>query len=77
MSLRSLRGHASAIPTKVKVAAKSNYIAPHIGWFGIWEPGFTIGLVLGWLIPSGATSSSEISFASPADDARGGDRKAA
>lgn len=35
----------------IKIVAKSSYAAPHIGWFAIWEPGFTMGLDLGWLFP--------------------------
>ncbi|MCX6127428.1 MAG: hypothetical protein NTV34_22130, partial [Proteobacteria bacterium] len=52
----------STVPTKVKVTAKANYVAPHIGWFAIWEPGFTIGLDIGWLVPSGAKSTTEATF---------------
>jgi hypothetical protein len=62
-------GTKSNVPTKLKVTASANYIAPHIGWFVVWEPGFTMGLDLGWMIPSGATSKAEATFANLPDGA--------
>ncbi len=51
------------VPAALKLTAKANYVAPHIGWFTIWGPGFTMGLDIGWLVPSGATAKSEATFA--------------
>lgn len=55
-------GTTTVVPTTVKVSASSNYVAPHIGWFSVWESGFTMGLDLGWMVPTGAKSSVEATF---------------
>ena len=53
----------------IKATVKANYVAPHIGWFTIWEPGFTMGLDLGWLFPfqSKTTIDESYSGVQPAD----------
>lgn len=48
---RDITYSGATVKTNVKITAKSNYVTPHIGWFTIWEPGFTMGLDLGWLFP--------------------------
>lgn len=57
----SYAGSDHLVPTKVKVKAQANYVAPHIGWFAVWDPGFTIGMDIGWLVPMNATSSVDVS----------------
>ena len=58
----TLNGEKKIIPTTVKMTAKANYIAPHIGWFAIWDPGFTVGLDIGWLFPQKPTTNSSVSY---------------
>jgi hypothetical protein len=41
--------------TKLKI--KGNYMLPHIGWFRVWDIGLTMGFDLGYLRPSGVTST--------------------
>jgi hypothetical protein len=50
------------VATQLKLRAQSNYVLPHVGWFAVWEPGFTIGLDIGALLPMGPKSSFEANF---------------
>ena len=55
-------GASKSVNATVKVTAKSNYVTPHIGWFTIWEPGFTMGLDLGWLFPVSPKTAIDDSY---------------
>ncbi|MCX6116687.1 MAG: hypothetical protein NT027_04040 [Proteobacteria bacterium] len=50
------------VPTKLKLTAKSNYVTPHVGWFAVWDAGFSIGLDVGALVPISPSSKAEASF---------------
>jgi hypothetical protein len=45
-----------------KLTASARYFAPHIGWFSIWDSGFTLGCDFGWLVPSGVKSTFKSNF---------------
>jgi hypothetical protein len=45
-----------------KLSASANYIAPHFGWFSVWDSGFTMGCDFGYLMPSGVKSSFSSNF---------------
>jgi hypothetical protein len=52
------------ISTNGKLVASANYVAPHVGWFSVWDSGFTMGCDFGWLVPSGVSTSFTSSFGS-------------
>lgn len=60
-------GSTHPVLTTIKVNAKSNYVIPQIGWFSVWDAGFTIGFDLGVLVPTGARTNSEASFSNLPD----------
>ena len=45
-----------------KLTASANYVTPHVGWFSIWDSGFTIGFDLGYLIPMSPNSKFTSTF---------------
>jgi len=49
--------------THGKLVAKANYIAPHFGWFSVWDSGFTLGCDFGYLVPSSPKSTFTSTFA--------------
>jgi hypothetical protein len=49
--------------THGKLVAKANYIAPHFGWFSVWDSGFTLGCDFGYLVPSSPKATFTSSFA--------------
>lgn len=55
-------GTTTKVSANVKLTAKANYIAPHIGWFAVWEPGFTMGMDLGWLVPVSPRTTVDDSY---------------
>lgn len=61
ITITSAAGTSLKAPTSIKLTAKANYVMPHIGWFAVWDPGFTVGLDLGWMVPSGVKTSAETS----------------
>lgn len=62
VSITDSSGKKITASATVKATAKANYVAPHIGWFTIWEPGFTMGLDLGWLFPFSPKTTIEDSY---------------
>ncbi len=50
------------ISVRGKLNASANFIAPHFGWFAVWESGLTLGCDFGYLIPSSSQSSFAASF---------------
>jgi hypothetical protein len=51
-----------------KLTAHANYVAPHIGWFSVWDSGFTMGFDVGYLFPTSPGSKFSSSFKNaPAD----------
>lgn len=45
-----------------KLTATANYVIPHIGWFSIWDSGFTMGFDFGYLFPLSPDSKFSASF---------------
>lgn len=62
VSITDSAGKKITAGATVKATSKANYVAPHIGWFTIWEPGFTMGLDLGWLFPFSPKTTIEDSY---------------
>jgi hypothetical protein len=52
------------VSVRGKLTASARYAAPHIGWFSVWDSGFTMGCDFGWLVPSGVSTSFTSSFGS-------------
>ena len=50
------------ISTHGKLVASANYAAPHVGWFSVWDSGFTMGFDVGYLIPFGVKDKFTGSF---------------
>jgi hypothetical protein len=51
------------VPISGKIVASANYIIPQIGWFAMWDGGFTLGADIGYLLPSTPTSKFTASIA--------------
>ncbi len=49
--------------THGKLVATANYIAPHFGWFSVWDSGFTLGCDFGYLVPLSPKATFTSSFA--------------
>lgn len=47
------------------LVASANYVAPQIGWFAIWDGGFTLGADIGYLLPSSPKSTFTSKIADP------------
>ena len=45
-----------------KLTASANYVVPHVGWFSIWDSGFTMGFDLGYLVPMSPQSKFTATF---------------
>lgn len=52
----------TTVSTHGKLTASANYVIPHIGWFSIWDSGFTIGFDVGYLVPMSSDSKFTSSF---------------
>jgi len=48
-----------------KLVASANYVAPHVGWFSVWDSGFIVGLDIGYLLPASPKSKFTASFKNP------------
>ena len=53
---------SQAISAHGKMVATANYVAPHVGWFSVWDSGFIVGFDLGYLIPASPKSTFTSSF---------------
>jgi hypothetical protein len=64
----TLKGAETTTSTTVNVTLSSKYALPHIGWFAVWDAGFTMGLDLGVMVPIAAKSDTDVTFTNlPAD----------
>lgn len=52
----------TTISSHGKLTASANYVVPHIGWFSIWDSGFTMGFDLGYLVPMSPESKFTATF---------------
>jgi hypothetical protein len=53
----------TTVSSRGKLTASANYITPHLGWFSIWDSGFTIGFDVGYLMPLSPDSKFSATFA--------------
>jgi hypothetical protein len=54
------------VSATITLDVKSAYFTPHLGWMWIKESGFTIGVELGWQVPSNPRSLFGVSVDDPA-----------
>lgn len=54
----------TAVPTTVKVTVNSLFVTPHIGWFIVYDSGFTLGFEVGAQFPISPASSLDVSTSS-------------
>lgn len=48
-----VNGFEREVDARVDAAIKTNYFAPRIGWFAVWDSGLTVGFEVGAQIPMG------------------------
>ena len=53
-------GVDTEIPATIRLAVKSTYLTPHLGWFATWDCGFTLGFELGYQMPLSSKSDLQI-----------------
>ncbi len=49
----SSNGFSFAVPVVGEIEATTTYILPHVGWFLVWDCGFSMGFELGLQVPTG------------------------
>ena len=54
-----------SIPTTVDLTVRSSYFTPHLGWFWIFNSGFTFGFECGIQAPFGPRSTLSVDIADP------------
>ncbi len=50
------------IPTTVRLEIDNTYLTPHLGWFAVWDSGFTLGFELGAQIPMSSKADLQSAF---------------
>jgi hypothetical protein len=67
-------GTTEKVPTTIDLEVKTTYITPHLGWFAMWDSGFTLGFELGYQMPLASDANLDIDIdADPAAEAEAKD----
>ena len=53
------------VSARGKLFASANYVAPHVGWFKVWDSGILVGFDLGYLFPTGPKTKFSSTFKNP------------
>jgi hypothetical protein len=64
-------GIETEVPATVQLELKNNYLTPHLGWFAVWDVGFTMGFEIGAQVPMSSKTNLEVGFdnVSPSQEA--------
>lgn len=57
-----VQGFETAVPTTIQVDLKTNYLSPHLGWFAVWDSGFTLGFEIGAQVPMSNKTTMDVGF---------------
>jgi hypothetical protein len=57
------------VPTTIRLAVDVNYFTPHLGWFAVWDSGFTMGFEIGYQMALKSESDLQIGFENVTEEA--------
>lgn len=50
------------VPTTLQLEVENSYVTPHMGWFAMWDSGFTLGFEFGVQVPMSSKAELNVGF---------------
>lgn len=58
----TMSGLELEVPTTLRLGVDTNYLTPHLGWFAVWDSGFTMGFEIGYQMALSSDSELQVAF---------------